>query len=47
MNDEDGVQIMHALGKIMVWLLKCKVVGLKAGIPLSELEERASTNFIR
>ncbi len=47
MKDEEGVQIMRALGKNMAWLLKCKEAGLKAGIPLPELEERASTNFIR
>ena len=47
MRDEEGVQIMRVLGKNMAWLLKCKEVGLKAGITLPEQEDPVFTHFIR
>lgn len=46
-KDLEGLQIMRTLGRNMAWFLKCKEVGIKAGIAFPEHEERISTNFIR
>lgn len=46
-KDEEGVQIMHILGKNMAWFLKCKEAGKKAGISLPEQEQIHFTNFVR
>lgn len=47
-QDEEGLQIMRALGRNMAWVLKMKKAASEAGIPLPRQEERRiSTNFIR
>lgn len=46
-KDLEGLQIMRVLARNMVWFMKCKEAGKKAGVPLSVKEERVSTNFIR
>ncbi len=46
-QDQEGLQVMRALGRNMAWLLKCLEAGREAGIPLPEQESRISTNFIR
>lgn len=46
-QDQEGMQVMRALGTNMAWFLKCKEAGAKAGIPLPERETRVATNFIR
>ena len=46
-KDLEGLQIMRVLGKNMAWFLKCKVAGIKAGVPFPEKEENIRTNFIR
>lgn len=46
-QDQEGIQIMRALGNNLAWFLKCKEAGAKAGIPLPEREPRIATNFIR
>jgi len=37
---------MRILGRNMVWFLKCKEAGIKAGITFPESEERIAANFI-
>lgn len=32
LNDKEGIEIMHQLGKNMAWLLKCIEAGKKAGV---------------
>ena len=46
-KDLEGLQIMRVLGRNMVWFLKCKKAGEKAGVPLPRTEEIIATNFIR
>jgi len=46
MQDLEGVQMMHALGRNMAWMLKA-VAAAKKEMPLPEQEERIFTNFIR
>ena len=47
LKDEEGVQIMHLLGKNMAWILKCIEAGKKAGIEAPAEVEKVKTNFIR
>jgi len=46
-KDEEGIQIMHILGKNMAYYLKCQEAGKKAGITMPEQEQITFTNFIR
>ena len=46
LQDEEGMDIMYALGKNMAWLLKCIDAGKEKGINKPENKKR-STNFIR
>ena len=45
-QDEEGMQIMHVLGRNMAWLLKCIEAGKTAGIEWPVEEEWVFTNFI-
>lgn len=45
--DEEGMQIMRALGENMAWLLKCIDAGRKSGVAAPQYEPRIMTNFIR
>ena len=47
LKDEEGVQIMHLLGKNLAWILKCIEAGKKAGIEAPAEVEKIKTNFIR
>ena len=47
LKDEEGVQIMHLIGKNMAWILKCIEAGKKAGIEAPAEVEKIKTNFIR
>lgn len=47
LKDEEGIQIMHSLGRNMAWILKSIEAGKKAGIPQPEAEPKIFTNFIR
>lgn len=47
MQDQEGLQIMHVLGKNMAWLLHCLEAGTQAQIAKPEPEEKIKTNFIR
>ena len=47
LQDKEGIQIMHVLGKNMAWLLQCLEAGKNAGISKPESEEKVKTNFIR
>lgn len=46
-KDLEGMQIMRILGRNMAWFLKCKQVGIKAGVPFPHREDTVFTNFIR
>lgn len=46
-QDLEGMQCMRFLAHNMVWFLKCKEAGIKAGIPFPEQEPITFTNFIR
>lgn len=46
-RDMEGMQTMRILGKNMAYFLKCKEIGVKAGVPLPEPEDITFTNFIR
>lgn len=46
-QDAEGLQTMRVLGRNMVWFLRCKEAGEKAGVHLPEQEPMAFTNFIR
>lgn len=46
-KDLEGLQIMRTLGRNMAFFLKCKEVGIKAGIALPKREQTIFTNFIR
>jgi len=46
-KDEEGMQVMRALGRNMVWFLKLKETGEKAGVKIPRQEIRIPTNFIR
>ena len=47
LKDEEGVQIMHLLGKNLAWILKCIEAGKKAGIEAPAEVGKVKTNFIR
>lgn len=47
LKDEEGIQIMHSLGRNMAWILKSIEAGKNAGIPQPEAETKIFTNFIR
>ena len=47
LKDEEGIQIMHSLGRNMAWILKSIEAGKNAGIPQPEAEKKIFTNFIR
>ena len=46
-QDLEGLQTMRILAKNMVWFLKCKEAGIKAGVQFPTQEEMVWTNFIR
>ncbi len=47
LKDEEGMQIMHLLGKNMAWLMQCIEAGKKAGVQEPAPEKKVYTNFIR
>ena len=47
LKDEEGIQIMHSLGRNMAWILKSIEAGKNADIPQPEAETKIFTNFIR
>jgi len=47
LQDEEGLQIMHTLGRNMVWILKSIEAGKNAGVAQPEAETKVFTNFIR
>lgn len=47
MQDLEGIQTMHNLGKNMAYLLKCMKSGEKSGIQKPEYDAPQKTNFIR
>lgn len=47
LRDEEGMQIMHTLGRNMAWMLKCIEAGKAAGVETPEEEEKIFFNFIR
>ena len=48
LRDEEGVQVMQALGRNLAFAMKCFEAGRAAGVPQPELPvPRVSTNFIR
>ena len=47
LQDEEGLQIMHTLGRNMVWILKSIEAGKKTGVAQPEAETKVFTNFIR
>jgi multimeric flavodoxin WrbA len=47
MQDNEGIQTMHVLGKNMAWILKCIEAGKKAGVEEPEKVDKIKTNFIR
>ena len=46
-KDEEGLQIMRALGRNMAWFLKLKQAGDKLGVQLPKQEEPIKTSYIR
>ena len=46
MKDEEGLQIMHTLGKNMAWMLKSIEAGKAAGLAQPSAEKKIFTNFI-
>lgn len=47
LKDEEGIQIMHSLGRNMAWILKSIEAGKNAGVAQPEAEKKIFTNFIR
>lgn len=47
LKDEEGIQIMHTIGKNMAWILKSIEAGKAAGVEQPEAEQKIFTNFIR
>ena len=45
LQDKEGIQIMHVLGKNMAWLLHCLEAGKNAGISKPESEDYFCTQF--
>ena len=46
-QDEQGMQVMRALGRNMAYLLRCLELGKKAGVPVPEAETPIYTDLIR
>ena len=46
MQDKEGIQTMHVLGKNMAWILKCIEAGKNAGVEEPEKVDKIKTNFI-
>jgi multimeric flavodoxin WrbA len=46
-QDLEGLQTMRVLGRNIAWFLKCKEVGIKAGVPFPTREAKIYTNFIQ
>jgi multimeric flavodoxin WrbA len=46
-KDLEGLQTMRVLARNMAWFLKCKEVGIKAGVKFPLKEKNVRTNFIR
>ena len=46
-KDEEGRQSLRTLALNMIWLLRCKEAGEKAGVKPPEYEPRVATDFIR
>ena len=47
MKDEEGIQIMHTIGRNMAWILKSIEAGKASGVVQPEPEKKIFTNFIR
>ena len=47
MQDAEGVETMHNLGKNLAWILKCIEAGKKVGIDIPTTVHAERTNFIR
>ncbi len=47
LQDKEGVQTMHNIGKNMVWILRCIEAGKSQGVELPKTETGNRTNFIR
>ena len=47
LRDEEGLQVMRALGRNMAWLLRSIEAGKAAGVPQPESEAKIYTSFIR
>ena len=47
MKDEEGIQIMHTIGRNMAWILKSIEAGKVDGVAQPESEKKVWTNFIR
>lgn len=47
MQDLEGIQTMHNLGKNMAYMLKCIQAGKNEKVPRPEYEKAVKTNFIR
>ncbi len=47
MKDEEGIQIMHTIGRNMAWILKSIEAGKTSGVAQPESEKKVWTNFIR
>lgn len=47
LKDEEGIQIMHSIGRNMAWILKSIEAGKNAGVAQPEAEKKIFTNFIR
>lgn len=46
-KDDEGLQTLRNLARIMVWMMQCFAEGKKQGIPFPAMETEAFTNFIR
>ncbi len=47
LQDEEGLQTMHNLGKNMAWILKCIELGKSNGVEVPATSAPIRTNFIR
>lgn len=47
LQDKEGIQIMHLVGKNLAWMLKSFEIAKKNGIEHPAIEEKIKTNFIR
>lgn len=46
MQDKEGLQIMHVLGKNMAWILHCLEAGKNAGVPKPGQQRRRSKQIL-